>query len=88
MKFLCDNAVLNVDQRDLVIEIAEDIQAFRQFRALDFDQIFGTILFTLYRLQKCNGLRLGIQMQQAVNVHDAACGNVVNDDTILNRLYV
>ena len=51
MKFFHYLSVLDVDQRDAFIQIAQNVKPFRQRHSFDLDQILCAIFFTLDRLE-------------------------------------
>ena len=80
-------SILDHDQGNLIIQIAQDIQTFRHGIAFYFDQVFMTVFLAADRLQQSNGLLLILQMKQPIDVHTLSFGNVVDNHSILNRFY-
>ena len=80
-------SVLDYDQGNLIVQIAQNIQTFRHGIAFYFDQVFMTVFLAADRLEQGNGLFLVFQMQQLIDVHSLSFGDVVDDHTILNRFY-
>ena len=80
-------SILDHDQGNLIIQIAQDIQTFRHGIAFYFDQVFMPVFLAADRLEQGNGLFLVFQMQQLIDVHSLSFCDVVYDHTILNRFY-
>ena len=80
-------SILDHDQGNLIIQIAQDIQTFRHGIAFYFDQVFMTVFLAADRLEQGNGLFLVFQMQQLINVHALPIGDMVNNNAVLNRFY-
>ena len=80
-------SILDHDQGNLIIQIAQDIQTFRHGIAFYFDQVFMTVFLAADRLEQGNRLLLIFQMQELIDVHALAFCDMVNNHTILNRFY-
>ena len=80
-------SILDHDQGNLIIQIAQDIQTFRHGIAFYFDQVFMTVFLAADRLEQGNGLLLIFQMQQLIDVHSLSLSDMVNDNAVLNGFY-
>ena len=80
-------SILDHDQGNLIIQIAQDIQTFRHGIAFDLDQVFMTVFLAADRLEQGNGLLLIFQMQQLIDVHSLSLSDMVNDNAVLNGFY-